>query len=225
MTVTFPERTIFLLGSQHFLLTELPRPRSSFIGGLRVEKKAKVIKKKTLRPEDFEEVKLLHDRLKYLNDLRLKVAQFYVAAIGAFFASSAIISHDAFWKAAYYAGIPVLFVGVTVLRLDARLRGRIAATTIGIMLRKSEPEKIPDDSFHTKFLTDITSEDSLFGLIIAIVNASVAVILLVSFLLYKSKPIRPPILVVVFFLLVVVQAVMWSISEGKWRKGDEWPAL
>ncbi len=177
-----------------------------------------------------EEVKVLHDRLKYLNELRLKAAQFYVVMVGAFFGAPAVLTTVdpiALWR---YAGAPILIAGVAVLALDARLRGRADAATEGIR-KPTELADIdhPAKGCIKKYAATLTDEDFLFGLIISIINASVAIIFFASlFLVSNISEMKNPcrvmvgLLMAALLVLLLIQMIFWKIRNGKWNEMDEW---
>lgn len=81
-----------------------------------------------------DEVRILNERLMYLNNLRVGVGRFYVLIIGGVFASAALRDVDLL-AVFRFAGIPMLLVGVSVLVFDAMVRARAGAVARGIRSR------------------------------------------------------------------------------------------
>ena len=173
------------------------------------------------------EMNILHERLMYLNHLRVKSAQFYMVLIGAVFALSTVVRDGAkfivVWR---YAGLPLFLAGILVLMLDARLRGRAGATTDGIRGRVEGLKAVAC----SRGIGRVIEEDALFGLLICSVNAFVGIIFIAAWasseaMAQSASSCQVVKMLAIFSALVALQRWLWGSRRQLWHKEyeDEWP--
>lgn len=179
----------------------------------------------------IEEVKVLNDRLIYLNNLRVGVGKFHVLIVGAIFASSAIIQSLDLLTVLRIGGLPMLTTGVCVFVFDIKMRARVAAVARGIRWRTFEQHEKPPGTYNQVALERF-GEDFFFALVLGAVNAFAFICFLASFTFsdtadafMRLNSLLISIGIVLFVAVLSFEAWVWKYWVNRWgRTMDEWPA-